>query len=175
MTARSTGISRGIDFIGDVVNKITISEFRAVEKNTLRGFFTATLAGGLIIHNLSLHERNDGRWIGMPSEKFTDREGKTGYKKLIEFTDRAALDAFRDACLKGIDGLNVSDQSSPASQTDTPNPWNAQPMAQQSRPAQAPNQNRSRSANGSQTSQRSTSAEAVPASSYQASDDDIPF
>ena len=107
--------------VNPVVNKVTISDFKSFQKNTLRGFFTATLADGLIIHNLSLHEKNGGRWIGMVSEKFTDREGKVGYKKLIEFTDRAALDVFRDACLDAIDVMKAaSSQSSPAPQTDAP-------------------------------------------------------
>jgi hypothetical protein len=65
----------------------------------------------------------------MPSEKFTDRQGKEGYRKIIEFTDRAALDAFRDACLDAIDGVRApSSESSPESRTAAaPNPWDARP------------------------------------------------
>jgi DNA-binding cell septation regulator SpoVG len=148
--------------VNSVVNKVTISDFKSFEKNTLRGFFTATLADGMIIHNLSLHEKNGGRWIGMVSEKFTDREGKVGYKKLIEFTDRAALDVFRDACLDAIDGMKAaSSQSSPAPRTeDVPSPWNAQPTT------------------GTQKQNRTpppAERQGKAAASYQADDSDIPF
>jgi DNA-binding cell septation regulator SpoVG len=155
-----------------VVSKVTVSNYKAFEKNTLRAFFTATLPDGLIIHNLSLHEKNGGRWIGMPSEKFTDREGKTGYKKLIEFSDRVALDAFRDACLDAIDGVRApsSQSSQPTSRTaDAPNPWDAQPTTQQSRGSHAAatqKQNRT-----PPPAERQDKA----AASYQADDSDIPF
>lgn len=126
-----------------MVHKITISDFKAFEKNTLRGFFTATLEDGLIIHNLSLHEKNGGRWIGMPSEKFTDREGRAGYKKLVEFTDRAALDAFRDACLDAIDALGQqASQPSRSSSTSTAPPSSTSRSSRPSRSSSSPSSER---------------------------------
>jgi hypothetical protein len=51
---------------------------------------------------LSIHEKNDSRWVGMPGkaqitrtgELRRDERGKVLYTPTIEFTDRATRDAF---------------------------------------------------------------------------------
>jgi DNA-binding cell septation regulator SpoVG len=124
MAGAMSAKAKGARNEGVVTMKFTICNWKALEKNTLRGFFTVTLPSGLVIHNCSLHEKDGGRWIGMPSEKYT-KDGQTAYKKLVEFKDRAAQDAFRDACLDALDELRGSyGESSPA------------PRSQHSRPAE---------------------------------------
>jgi DNA-binding cell septation regulator SpoVG len=80
-----------------------VSEFKAFEKNTLRGFFTVTMPSGMIVHGCSLHEKNGARWIGMPSNKFTTKEGTTSYTPIVEFVSREAADRFRDQVLVALD------------------------------------------------------------------------
>ncbi len=73
------------------------------QKNTLKGFFTASLPSGLVLHSLMLHEKGDARWIGFPSREWTNDEGVKQYAKLIEFRDRRTADRFRDALLDALD------------------------------------------------------------------------
>jgi hypothetical protein len=81
-----------------------VSNWKPFRKNTLRGFFTLTLPSGMILHNCSLHQKDNGqRWIGMPSQKFSKQDGSTGYTPLIEFVSREAADHFRDLALAAVD------------------------------------------------------------------------
>jgi hypothetical protein len=72
-----------------------ISDWKSVNKNTVRAFFTVTLESGMIIHQCSLHEKDGQRWIGLPTEKFTKRDGSVVYSALIAFTSRQIADNFR--------------------------------------------------------------------------------
>jgi hypothetical protein len=82
---------------------VQISEWTAVEKNTLRGFFDLTLSTGMVIKGCTLHEKNGSRWIGLPAQRFTDAQGVDCYKAIIYFTDRRAADRFRDSVLGLLD------------------------------------------------------------------------
>jgi hypothetical protein len=82
---------------------IVISDWKAHEKNTLRGFFTATLPSGLELHNLTLHEKNGSRWIAFPARGWKDSEGKTQFARFITFRDRDTADRFRDTMLEALD------------------------------------------------------------------------
>ena len=83
--------------------EIVISEWRAHSKNTLRGFFTATLPSGMVLHNLMLHEKGDSRWIGFPAREWTDQQGQKQFARFIEFASRAAADRFRELVLDALD------------------------------------------------------------------------
>ena len=80
-----------------------VSNWKPFEKNALRGFFTLTLPSGLVIHNCSLFQKGEGRWIGMPSNKFTTKEGTTSYTPIVEFVSREVADKFRDQALEALD------------------------------------------------------------------------
>jgi hypothetical protein len=97
--------------------------FRAVAKNTLRGFFDLHLASGLVVHECSLHQKADGaRWIGLPSRPQVDgsgtvrrdQAGKTLYTPILEIPDAGRRKAFRDQALRAVDALlGVSSQTEP--------------------------------------------------------------
>jgi hypothetical protein len=72
-------------------------------KNSLRGFFTAILPSGLVIHDLMLHERDGARWIGFPAREWKDAQGEKQYARFIEFSSRAATDRFQVAALEALD------------------------------------------------------------------------
>ena len=85
---------------------IKITNYRAYDRGkALKGFFTVTLESGLIIHGVKLFVKDGGyRWIGMPSEKFNDRNtGAEGFRPIVEFASREASDRFRDAVLSAVD------------------------------------------------------------------------
>ena len=85
-----------------------ISEWKTFEKNTLRGFFTVTLPSGLVIHKCSLHEKNGSRWIGLPAEKYTKRDGTTSYIHIVEFSSRTAADNFRDQVIRALESQGIA-------------------------------------------------------------------
>jgi DNA-binding cell septation regulator SpoVG len=80
-----------------------IENFKTFEKNSLRGFFDAILTSGMILRGCSLFEKNGARWVGLPSKKFTDRNGVESYQAIIEFVDRDRANDFRDACVDAVD------------------------------------------------------------------------
>jgi hypothetical protein len=82
---------------------IIISDWKPHQKNTLRGFFTATLPSGLVLSSLMLHEKGDSRWIGLPAREWTNDQGTKQYAKLVDFRDRATADLFRDKVLAALD------------------------------------------------------------------------
>ena len=88
---------------GDGHRSITIAGWKPLSKNTLRGFFSATLPSGMVIHNLTLHEKNGARWVGLPSREWTTDTGEKNYAKLIEFADRHIANRFRDHVLEALD------------------------------------------------------------------------
>jgi hypothetical protein len=77
--------------------------FKPVRSNTLVGFCAVTIPEmHLRIVDLTVHQKNAARWIGLPGKaqihrdgnvRRTDR-GKIAYSPVIEFTDRATRDAF---------------------------------------------------------------------------------
>jgi hypothetical protein len=81
------------------------SEWKAMEKNTLRGFVTLELPSGLRIKDVSLHEREQARWISLPAIPWTGMDGKTNYRAVIDFTSEDARRRFQGLALKAIDLL----------------------------------------------------------------------
>lgn len=82
---------------------IVISDWKPHLKNTLKGFFTATLPSGLMLNNLMLHQKGESRWIGLPAREWTNEAGIKQYAKLIDFRDRETADLFRDKVLAALD------------------------------------------------------------------------
>ena len=83
-------------------SQIRISQWKTHERNSLRGFFTATLPSGLVLHSLMLHERNGHRWISFPAREWL-QQGEKQFSRYVEFVDRATADRFRDSVLAALD------------------------------------------------------------------------
>src|SRR5262245_59728722 len=86
-----------------------ISDWKAVTKNTLRGFCSITMPSGMVLHNCSLHEKEGSRWLGLPAQKFTKDDGSTSYKPMVEFTTKLARDRFNTEALRAIDAAGVTE------------------------------------------------------------------
>ena len=83
--------------------EITIRDWKPHSKNTLRGFFSAALPSGMVLHALMLHEKGDARWIGFPAREWTNDQGIKQFARIIEFTNRNTANRFRDAVLAALD------------------------------------------------------------------------
>ena len=56
---------------------IRATDWRPLERNTLRGFLTLELPSGLILHECTYHRAASGaEWIGLPGRPQLDRDGK---------------------------------------------------------------------------------------------------
>lgn len=86
-------------------DKLTVLDFKKVEKNTLRGFFTIRFnLMTLEIHNVMLHEsaKNGSRWIVLPQKEY-ELDGKKRYQPIIEFTDKRMFGRFQESVLMALD------------------------------------------------------------------------
>jgi|SRR5215469_17490977 len=81
---------------------IKISGWRNHNKGTLRGFFTAELPSGMIIHDCMLHEKGEDRWISLPSREY-EQNNERKFQPIITFVDREAEHKFRDQVLTALD------------------------------------------------------------------------
>ncbi len=81
---------------------IEIISYRKYEKNTLLGFLTVRMTSvGLEIRDMTIHEKNGKRWIGLPAKPIPPKEpgGKPGYVAVIDFYDKALSAKFQAAAL----------------------------------------------------------------------------
>jgi hypothetical protein len=81
------------------MNTLEILEFKPFVKNTLMGFLTVRLPSGWEFKDLTIHEKNGNRWIGMPAKSFKKEDGSTGWVPLIKMADKAKWEAFQAAVL----------------------------------------------------------------------------
>jgi hypothetical protein len=83
---------------------IVISNWRPFEKNTLRGFFNAILPSRLVIQGLTLHQKGESRWIGLPAKEYVDKNtGLKKYQPVIDFVGREDSDRFQSQVLTALD------------------------------------------------------------------------
>lgn len=90
--------------------RVTLLEWRALHRNTLRGFAVVQV-GGLKIRDVTLHEKNGLRWAGLPAKPvigtdgraLTDDRGKVRYATVLEWNSREAAERFTAGVLVAID------------------------------------------------------------------------
>src|SRR5262245_9895512 len=82
---------------------VLVESFKPLRSNTLFGFLTIVVPElHLKISDVTEHQRNEARWVGLPAKPQITRDGtvrrdergKIAYSPVIEFTDRATRDAF---------------------------------------------------------------------------------
>ena len=83
---------------------VEVENFRPHRSGTLYGFVDIFIPQlHLRIHELTVHEKNGQRWVGLPSRpqvtrdgtvRRDDQTGKTLYANILEITDRKTRDAF---------------------------------------------------------------------------------
>jgi hypothetical protein len=85
-------------------NGMSISDWKPLSKNTLRGVFTLHLASGMVIHNCMLHEREGRQWIGLPAIPY-ESNGKKSWTRIIEFSSKEIHERFQVAAIKAVKPL----------------------------------------------------------------------
>ena len=83
--------------------EIIIADWKPHSKNTLRGFLSVKLPSGITIHNITVHEKGEARWIGLPARSYQTDSGETAWSPIIEIADRSTANRFRDEVLDAFD------------------------------------------------------------------------
>ena len=87
--------------------QIVIRSWRALPKNTLRGFANVTV-NGLEIDDVTVHERGGEWWISLPARPLIENsqlvvhDGKAQYVSIMRWSDRQRANAFRDAVIQAL-------------------------------------------------------------------------
>jgi|SRR6516162_473803 hypothetical protein len=89
---------------------ILITAWKPHSKNTLTGFVSCVLPSGMIVHGLTIHRKNDARWVGMPSKEWINDQGAKQYTPILEFTTRIIAGKFRDGVLAALDQYLLEQQ-----------------------------------------------------------------
>ena len=92
---------------------VEISDFRPLEKGSLRGFVTVRIpAIRLTIKDVSVHASHGRWWVSLPAKAQLDndkrqveKDGKPQYVNLLQFDTRIVADAFSAAVLRELDAL----------------------------------------------------------------------
>ena len=82
--------------------QITILAWRGCTKNTLLGFLDVRLLSGLVIHGLTVHEKGERRWIGLPARPY-ETSGSTSWSPVVEIPDRETRERFERLVLEALD------------------------------------------------------------------------
>ena len=82
------------------------TEWRVMEKGTLRGFLVLELCSGLILHGMSYHwKEGNERWVGMPGQKFVKRDGTCTWNRIVTFSNSTIEATFQKQALEALDKL----------------------------------------------------------------------
>jgi hypothetical protein len=82
---------------------ITILSWRAHERNTLVGFVDVRLPSGIVIRDLTIHRKNERRWVGLPARPYETDSGSTSWSPVIEIPDRRTRERFEALVLTALD------------------------------------------------------------------------
>lgn len=75
-----------------------------INKGALVAICDIEIAGWhLMLNDCKWFRKDNKQWIGMPSTSFTNREGKTIYKNVVEFSDKDAAARFQAAALEAVE------------------------------------------------------------------------
>lgn len=90
---------------------VRVEAFKPLRSNTLIGFITILIPEmHLRIVDLTVHQKNSTRWVGLPAKPQISRDGtvrkdereKTIYSSILEFTDKETRDAFSARVIEAL-------------------------------------------------------------------------
>jgi hypothetical protein len=87
-----------------------VGDWKSRTAGTLRGFLTAQLPSGMILHETAVHTRN-GIWWASPASKpmvgkdgtvLRDEAGKIRYSPIVSFASRERRDRFSQGVIEAL-------------------------------------------------------------------------
>ncbi len=90
--------------------QVSVSDWREMKRNSLRGFATVRV-GGLVIKDVAVHAAYQRRWAALPAKPMIDRDGhvkrgdngKIQYVPILEWTRRELADEFSNAVIEAVE------------------------------------------------------------------------
>ncbi len=83
---------------------IEITDFKSLNKNTLKGFLTIRMTSvGLEIRDIALHEKNGKRWLSMPAKPYKKPDGSQGWAYILDFFNKDLGKRFQKLALSALD------------------------------------------------------------------------
>jgi hypothetical protein len=97
--------------------RMKLLEWRPMRKNTLHGFAVVELPSGLVVRDISLHQKAGKWWASLPSRPVLDAEGKhvsnhaghRQYSALLGWRDRNLADRFSAALIELVRAEHPAD------------------------------------------------------------------
>jgi len=83
--------------------ELSISNWKARQKNSLQAFFSLTLPSGMVVHNCSFHRKDSARWIGLPSRQYKKEDGSPAYSPVVDFDCNESRRRFQAVALEAVD------------------------------------------------------------------------
>jgi len=77
------------------MQNVSVSDFKSVEKNTLRGFFTLCY-GKLLIRDCAFHLKEGRTWFSFPARKVDKADGTSQWVAICLIEDKAHLRKLQD-------------------------------------------------------------------------------
>jgi hypothetical protein len=83
---------------------IECTNYKPVNKGSLLGYADLLLIkSGMQIFGCSLHQKDGGRWVNMPSREYTNDAGEKKYLSIVRFQDPERMKAFSVEAMKAIE------------------------------------------------------------------------
>jgi hypothetical protein len=95
---------------GATPRRMRLVEWRPLRRNTLHGFAVVEMPSGLVIRDISIHQKSGKWWASLPSRPMLDAEGRqisnhAGHKQyaaVLGWRDRDLADRFSAAAIELI-------------------------------------------------------------------------
>jgi hypothetical protein len=89
---------------------VTISDFKSLERYSLRGFCTVSLPSGMILHEVAIHLSNGAWWASPASRPQIGRDGtvlkgddnKLKYTPIVSLDSKATRDRFSASVIDAL-------------------------------------------------------------------------
>ncbi len=89
---------------------IIVTEWKPLHRNSMRGFMTATLPSGMVLHDIVIHVTDGKPWAAPPSKPMIGRDGvamkdaagKARYSPIISFTDKTVRERWSSAMIAAL-------------------------------------------------------------------------
>jgi hypothetical protein len=81
---------------------IVIEEFKAVTRNSLRGFARVRLPSGMILHDVVVHHSGETWWAGPAARPVPDKAGKSTWQPIVTFVSKELRDRFSASVIAAL-------------------------------------------------------------------------
>ena len=92
---------------------VIIEEFKAVSRNSLRGFARVRMPSGVIFHDVGIYGKDGTRWASPPSKPMLGRDGaqikrdgKPRWTPVVSFAAKEVRDKFSGAIIAAIEAAH---------------------------------------------------------------------